>query len=308
MTLSAVLRLAGPLDLPLSLEAAACFLPRADPVPTVLRIATHIDCRCAIIKIRQTSRTPPVIEASSTTSIQRHRLLEMARWLVSADLDLRPFYRIAAPHPIMGPIAKSLRGLKPLRSFSLFEMAIIAITEQQLSIAAAFHIRTRLIERFGTQIEDLWVFPTPDALARASLSDLRACGLSRRKAEYVRGIAARVATGTLDFDALKRKTTAEVHAHLIEHRGFGDWSAQYILARGLGRPDCLPSDDTGLRRVVGGYLARGRYLSPKQLEQALSPFTPFRALAAFYLSVAARLQTGHRRKGRSIVYRRTRGR
>ena len=299
---SAVLRLAEPFDLPLSLEAAACFLPRAEPVPTVLRVATYIDCRSAIIEIRQTSRAPPVIETSSTIPIRQYQLLEMARWLVSAELDLRPFYRIAAPHPIMGPIAKSLRGLKPLRPASLFEMAIIAITEQQLSLAAAFHIRTRLIDRFGTPTEDLWIFPTPDALAEASLCDLRACGLSRRKAEYVRAIAARVAKGELDFDGLKRKTSTEVHAYLIDHRGFGDWSAQYILARGLGRQDCLPSGDTGLRRVVGKYLARGRYLSSKQLEQALSPFTPFRALAAFYLSVAARLHAGHRRKSRSNVY------
>ena len=65
---------------------------------------------------------------------------------------------------------------------------------------------------------------------------------------------------------MKRKTDAEVHAHLIGHRGFGNWSAQYILVRGLGRSDCLPSDDTSLRRVVGKYLARGQYLSPKQLE------------------------------------------
>ena len=305
MSLSAVLRLAGPFDLPLSLAAAASFLPRADPVPAVLRVATHVDCRSAIIKIRQTNRIPPVIDASSTVPIRRNWLFGMVRWLVSAELDLRPFYRIAAPHPIMGPITKSLRGLKPLRPVSLFEMAIIAITEQQLSLAAAFHIRARLIDQFGTPIEDLWVFPTPDTLAQASLCDLMGCGLSRRKAEYVKGIAARVATGALDFDALRRKTTAEVHAHLIEHRGFGDWSAQYILARGLGRPDCLPSGDTGLRRVVGKYLARGRYLSPKQLEQALSPFTPFRALAAFYLSVAARLKPGNRRTSRSNVYPRT---
>jgi hypothetical protein len=54
--------------------------------------------------------------------------------------------------------------------------------------------------------------------------------------------------------------------------------------------DCLPSNDVSLRRVVGKYLARGRYLSPEQLEQALSPFTPFRGLAAFYLSVAARFK------------------
>ena len=292
MPSSAVLRLARPFDLPLSLAAAASFLPRAGAAPTVLRVGTHIDCRSVIIEIRQTSRTPPVIEASSTIPICRYQLSDMARWLVSAELDLRPFYRIAAPHPIMGPITKWLRGLKPLRPLSLFEMAIVAITEQQLSLAAAFHIRTRLINRFGTPTEGLWIFPNPVALAEASLSDLRACGLSRRKAEYVRGIATRVVKGSLNFDALKRETTQEAYAYLMDQRGFGDWSAQYILARGLGRPDWLPSGDTGLRGAVGKLLARGRRLSPRQLERALSPFAPFRGLAAFYLSVAARLRPG----------------
>ena len=74
----------------------------------------------------------------------------------------------------------------------------------------------------------------------------------------------------------------------MSQRGLGAWSAQYILVRGLGRPDCLPSDDVGLRRAAGEYFARGRQLSPEQLERALLPFTPFRGLAAFYLSVAAR--------------------
>ena len=247
-----------------------------------------ISGRPAIIQVRQMSKIPAAIEASSTIPLDERPLTETAQWLVSADLDLGPFYRIVEPHPIMGPIAKTLRGLKPLRPLTLFEMAIIAITEQQLSLAAAFHIRTRLIERFGTPVGAYWVFPTPAQLAEASLQDLLACGLSRRKAEYVRGIAARIAKGALDLDSLKRKSDAEVRAWLMSNRGFGSWSAEYILERGLGRPDCLASDDIGLRRVVGKYLACGRRLTPEALEQALSPFTPFRGLAAYYLAVHAR--------------------
>jgi DNA-3-methyladenine glycosylase II len=208
---------------------------------------------------------------------------------VSADLDLRPFYRLVASHPIMGRVSRSLNGLKPLRPPSLFEMVVIAITEQQLSLAAAFHIRERLIARFGTLFETLWIFPAPETLAEAPLGDLMGCGLSRRKAEYVKGFAQRVAEGTFDLDALTRKSDADARACLMSQRGLGAWSAQYILVRGLGRPDCLPSDDVGLRRAVGEYFSRGRQLSPEQLERALLPFAPFRGLAAFYLSVAARL-------------------
>jgi DNA-3-methyladenine glycosylase II len=301
MPSTAVLKLTGPYDLRLSLKAAASFLPAAVPAVTALRVATHIIYHPTIIEVRQTSRTPPMMAARSTTRIHQHALREIVRWLLSAELDLRPFYRIVTPHPVMGVIAKSLRGLKPLRPVSLFEMAIIAITEQQLSLAAAFHIRTRLIEQFGTSIQELWIFPTPAKLANASLRDLRACGLSRQKAEYVRGIAEHVAKGDFDLDALKRKTNAEAYDLLISHRGFGDWSARYILARGLGRQDCLPSGDTSLRYVVGRYLAHGRYLSPDQLEQALSPFAPFRGLAAFYLSVAARIQPVNPRESGSTT-------
>jgi DNA-3-methyladenine glycosylase II len=210
--------------------------------------------------------------------------------LPPGDLDLRRFYRIAACHPVMGPIAKRLRGLKPLRPPSLFEMALIAITEQQLSLAAAFHIRTRLVKRFGRPIGDLWVSPTPDVLAKASLRDLLSCGLSHRKAEYVRDFARCVSQGELALETLKHATEADVRDRLSACRGLGPWSVQYILLRGLGRFDCLPSDDVGLRRTIGRYMSRRRRLSPRQLERALSPFAPFRGLAAFYLAVDWRLQ------------------
>ena len=289
LAFSTSVTLQGPFDLPLSLEAAARFLPPRGLVPTVLRVAARFDRRPAVFEIRQTKWSPPRIEAFSTTHLDERRLQERVRWLVSADLDLRPFYRLVASHPIMGRVSRSLNGLKPLRPPSLFEMVVIAITEQQLSLAAAFHIRERLIARFGTPLEALWIFPAPETLAEAPLGDLMGCGLSRRKAEYVKGFAQRVAEGTFDLDALTRKSDADARACLMSQRGLGAWSAQYILVRGLGRPDCLPSDDVGLRRAVGEYFSRGRQLSPEQLERTLLPFAPFRGLAAFYLSVAARL-------------------
>jgi 3-methyladenine DNA glycosylase/8-oxoguanine DNA glycosylase len=290
MPASAIITPDGPFDLPLSLKAAASFLPPAGTIPRSLKLAVLLADQPAVVEIRQARKAPPVIEASATMSIPQHRLVELARWVTSGDLDLRRFYRIAACHPVMGPIAKRLRGLKPLRPPSLFEMALIAITEQQLSLAAAFHIRTRLVKRFGRPIGDLWVSPTPDVLAKASLRDLLSCGLSHRKAEYVRDFARCVSQGELALETLKHATEADVRDRLSACRGLGPWSVQYILLRGLGRFDCLPSDDVGLRRTIGRYMSRRRRLSPRQLERALSPFAPFRGLAAFYLAVDWRLQ------------------
>jgi 3-methyladenine DNA glycosylase/8-oxoguanine DNA glycosylase len=291
MTASVSFRPDGPFDLPLSLTAAASFLPPLPLIPRSLRLAVRVSGRPAIIEICQRSGVPPVIAASATIPIPRRQLSELARWLTACDLDLRAFYRIVAGHPIMGPIAKRLRGLKPLRPPSMFEMALIAITERQLSLAAAFYIRTRLVQRFGTPIEDLWIFPTPEVLAEASLRDLVACGLSHRKAEYVKQFAQRVAAGELALETLKDAAEAHIRDRLLTCRGFGPWSIQYILLRGLGKFDCLPSDDVGLRRTIGRRLSHShRLLSPGQLERTLAPFTPFRGLAAFYLAVDWHLQ------------------
>jgi DNA-3-methyladenine glycosylase II len=280
----------GPFDLPLSLEAAASFLPMTGPVPKILSTPVLMNGRPATVEIWQSSKSPRLIRASSRPPFDRNRLRDTVKWLTSSDLDLRPFYALATPHFVMGPVVSSLTGLKPLRPATLFEMAIIAITEQQLSLAAAFHIRTRIVRRFGTRVDGLWVFPSPEILAAASLGDLGACGLSHRKAEYIRDLGQSVIEGTLDLDALIGQSDSRIREVLLGNRGFGEWSVQYILARGFGRPDCLPAGDVGLRRVVGAYLARGRRLTAAQLERALSPFRPFRSLAAFYLAVHWRLR------------------
>lgn len=280
-------RARGPFDLQLSLAGADSFLP-IQRSATALETAVDVDGTTAVITVRQ-PRAHSSILASATLNIDRLLLRRMAKWLVFSDLDLPPFYRLVSGHPIMGPVASSLNGLKPLRPATLFEMAVIAITEQQLSLAAAFHIRRKLVQRFGKPAGAVWRFPLPDELTRSSLRALTSCGLSRRKAEYVRELAERVANGSLDLNALTQRSDARIREELLALRGVGEWSVQYILSRGFGRPDALPSEDVGLRRVIGYYVARGRMLTPDQLERALAAFKPFRGLAAYYLAVHWRL-------------------
>ena len=147
---SIAIRQRGPFDLPLSLAAAASFLPSLGLVPTVLRQAVRVNGAATVLEIRQPAKTTPLIRASAVPTLERARLRELVRWLISADLDLQPFYRLASSDPIMRPAIEALHGLKPLRPASLFEMLVIAITEQQLSLAAAFQIRSRLVSRFGS--------------------------------------------------------------------------------------------------------------------------------------------------------------
>jgi DNA-3-methyladenine glycosylase II len=215
----------------------------------------------------------------------------MAEWVLRADLDLRPFYRKASKDPLFKTVVGRLQGVKPMRPVSLFEMVIIAITEQQISLAVAQKIRARLVERFGEIIDGLRLFPTPAILATASQAELRACGLSQRKAEYIIDVSGQVADGTLDLENLKRLSDDDVRTVITRIRGFGRWSADYILSRGLGRPDIVPADDLGIQTIAGKYLGDGDRLTANQVIEVFNPYAPFRGLAMFYLLAYHRLKT-----------------
>jgi DNA-3-methyladenine glycosylase II len=282
----------GPHDFEMCLRIARSFSPDPFQDFSVLRSAVRIQDNPTVLELRQVRRDPPALDIRTALPNSESEVKRIARWIIFADLDLRPFYRIAASHSILGPITQELHGLKPMRPASLFEMLVIAITEQQISLAAAYRIRTRIIERFGDHVNGLWAFPTPRRLGESSVADLMACGLSQRKAEYVKGLAYKVADGLLDLDQLEAMSDEDVRSLLLRVRGLGPWSVDYFLVRGLSCPDRVPSDDLGIRSIVGRYLGRGQRLSPEGTMRKLSPFKPYRGLAAFYLLAYGRLSSG----------------
>ncbi len=285
----ATLRLKGPYDLDLTLKAIASFSPQPAEDMSTFRSAVSIDGTPAVVEVRQIVKDPPLLEVSGACPGGVERLKEVAEWMLLTDLDLREFYHTLTGHPKFAPIARRLNGLKPMRSASLFEMAVIAITEQQISLTAAYRIRLRVIERFGERIDDLWAFPSAERLARASKEELMAFGLSQRKSEYIKDLASKVAEGSMDLNELKDMSDEDARSSIISLRGFGQWSADYILIRGLGRLDCAPADDLGVRTIVGEYLGGGERMTPAQVRTALEPFVPFRGIATFYLLVHHRL-------------------
>ncbi len=283
----------GPHDFELCLRIARSFSPDLVQDLSVFRCAVRIQDNPTVLEMRQIRRKPPALEVRTALPNSASEVKRIARWIVFAELDLLPFYRLAGSHSVLGPITQELHGLKPMRPSSLFEMLVIAITEQQISMAAAYRIRTRIIERYGERVNGLWVFPTPRRLSESSAGELMTCGLSQRKAEYVKGVAYEVANGRLDLDRLEAMSDEDVRFLLLQVRGLGPWSAEYVLVRGLSRPDRVPAEDLGIRSVVGRYLGRGQRLSPQGTLRKLSAFKPYRGLAAFYLLAYERMSKYH---------------
>jgi DNA-3-methyladenine glycosylase II len=205
--------------------------------------------------------------------------------LLGLEFDLDAFAGFAAGDEILGPVVVRLAGLRPAIAPDPFEALVTAITAQQVSLFAAFAIRNRLIETFGDRAGHAYSFPTAERLAGEEEAGLVALGFSRRKAEYVLSLA----RDRPDWDELARLPDDEVKGRITALRGLGEWTADWFLARHLGRARGWPAGDLGLRKAVSAFYADGRMLSIDEV-RALGPrFDPFQNLTAHYLLVGLRI-------------------
>jgi DNA-3-methyladenine glycosylase II len=155
-----------------------------------------------------------------------------------------------------------------------FPVIVRSIVGQQLSEKVAPIIWDRLVQRIGT---------TPDAIARATPDDLRGCGLSGRKVEYLQGIARATLSGEVDWDALEEEPDEQVIAELTKLRGIGRWTAEMYLIFSLGRPDVLALDDLGVRTSAGKMLGLGRPTTREELAERGELWRPYRSIASLWL-------------------------
>jgi DNA-3-methyladenine glycosylase II len=203
----------------------------------------------------------------------------VVRTLLGADFDLASFYEFARGDAVLADLVERFPGLRPPLNPDPFETLVTSITAQQVSLHAAFSIRNRLIGRYGEPGAIAYAFPTRAVLAEASDDDLAALGFSRRKAEYVIGLAA----SALDLDALAGLPDEEVKDTLVGVRGLGEWTADWFLARHLARPRAWPAGDLAVRKAVSRFYGDGSMLSIQDVRALGERFDPFQNLAAHYL-------------------------
>ena len=207
-------------------------------------------------------------------------LAEQVRHYLGAPFDLDAFSAFATTDPVLAEIVPLLRGFRPPLVPDPFETLVTSITAQQISVRAAFSIRNRLIETFGVRHDVAYAFPTRERLAVAPPEELVAVGFSRRKAEYVVGLA----RADLDLDALALLSDDEVKDALVALPGIGEWTADWFLARHLGRPEAWPAGDLALCKAVVRFY--GDEIDVRALGVG---FSGFANLAAHYLLVAHRV-------------------
>ena len=257
----------GPIDIPLSFELFRHWgddgIDRWDGtrfirttslagqvMPYVCRVTGSIDEPALEVTVIQATHVPTVTALVS-------------RMFVTAPSALADLMRV---DPRIAQLELRFRGVRPVIQSDLFTALVRSITAQQVNLLWATTLRRRLAETFGQrhQIGAHWVFRLePNALAAANVPDLRALQFSTRKAEYVIGLAHAVTEGLLDLEALRLAPDDEVIERITALRGLGRWTAEWFLARALGRAR-VSAGDLGVRKAVAKVYLQGRM--PSEIE------------------------------------------
>ena len=179
---------------------------------------------------------------------------------------------LASREPAFAGVVERHGIPEPRSSVRGAETLLRTIVGQQVSVAAARSMWTKLEAAFGSP-------PDLAKLLAASDEELRAAGMSRQKAGYIRSLAGLVLSGELDLGTLP-EDDEEAIALLTKIKGIGRWSAEIYLLFAEGRADVFPAGDLAVLVEIGRLLGLPEKPSEKQLRELAEPWRPYRGAAA----------------------------
>ncbi len=242
-------------------------LPHGSAVLTLTRptdpAATTVSCTLRLTELRDL-----------TTAVRR------CRRLLDLDADPQAVAQTLRTDPALTAAVAASPGLRVPGACDPAEYAVRAVIGQQISVAAARTVTSRIAARYGTSLEHpdgelTHVFPTPQALADADPADLPMTAARKRT---LTSLCAALSDGTVSFDVAS--DPAEVVAELVRLPGIGPWTAGYIAMRGLGAPDIFLETDLGVLRSAR---ALGLPVEPRQLLAHAERWRPWRSYAVLHL-------------------------
>ena len=243
------------------------------------------------IAVRQVRAAAPRLIVTATPSpgtlLDKRHVRSVVDRLLGLRIDLTDWYRMATSDRRLRPLAARFRGMKPPRFQTMFEAVVNAFACQQLSLEVGLELLNRLATisgaRLGTPRDLRYAFPTAHDIARLPPSKYRAIGFSRQKVRALLDLARALTRRELDLEFLLQEDDAVVRQRLLELRGVGRWTAEYVLLRGLGRLHVFPGDDVGAQKRLARWLGRSRPLDYAGVGRAVERWQPYAGLVYFHL-------------------------
>jgi 3-methyladenine DNA glycosylase/8-oxoguanine DNA glycosylase len=191
--------------------------------------------------------------------------------LLTIRLDTRPFLRLAAADPLLGPLALRLRGMRPLLAATPVQALVRAVSGQLIRSREAFDIERRILFGHGRRVGPFALPPTARELAALHPALLERAGLSPKRAVVLTRAARR-----LPLEALATDTGEAARRRIVREPGLGPWSAGVLMLYGHGRHEQGLEGDLALVRLA-------RSLGAESDGELLERYGEWQGLASVWL-------------------------
>lgn len=166
----------------------------------------------------------------------------------------------------------------------LFTALVNSIVGQQISSKAADTVWNRMLERFGEI--------TPQKVTNTAVEEIQQCGLSMRKANYIKNIGDVVMKGDLNLEELSKLSDEEICRQLSALNGIGVWTAEMLMIFSMQRPNIVSWGDLAIRRGMM-ILYHHKELDKTRFERYRKRYSPYGSVASLYLWAIAGGQVFH---------------
>lgn len=250
--------------------------------------ALQINGETILLQMLEKNERIRIVFPLGAPSLDKNEQIEcyIREWF-DLDRDITPFYKMAERDPILRDLIQKYYGYRVIGIPDLFEAITWAIIGQQINLTFAYKLKKRLVKQFGNKITwegiDYWLFPEPQRIATLQVADLREMQFTRRKAEYIIGVAKLINDGKISKNELLHKSYQELKKRLLTLRGVGNWTADYVIMRCFNRPNALPVADVGLQRALGRQLGLDRKSTTEEIKELAKEWGGWESYATFYL-------------------------
>lgn len=203
--------------------------------------------------------------------------------MLGIDKNLKAFYRLAEQDRHLKIVSASFKGVKPPRFPTIFEALVNAVACQQVTLDLGILLLNRLSESYGKKFEDQYSFLVPEDLAGITEKELKNLGFSYQKARAIISLAKSIVSNEIIFDYFEDLSNEIIARRLMEIKGIGRWSAEYVLLRGFGRIDTFPGDDVGAQKNLMLLLNLPEKPNYEEIKQLTKPWKPYAGLVYFHL-------------------------
>ncbi len=249
----------------------------------LLKVPLVLESGDAVLSV-QSIGTPskPTFEIKGEAMLQKEEAMTRIRDIF--DFDMEPENILAALKGTeIGPLVDCYVGMPIICEPNAYSALLKNIVHQQLNMTFAYTLTHRFVTRYGREKDNVWFYPEAEVVSKLTVEELRELQFSKRKAEYVIGIAQKIVSGELIIEELCNLSNDEVYEKLLPLRGVGPWTVECVLLFGLGRKDILPAGDVGIQNALKKWFDLSTKPTKEELYTYNEKWSPYSSYVSMYL-------------------------